>query len=270
MNRIRLLDILRGFAIIGTLGTNIWLFSALTNKQNNYFLGTNALWWDSFDSFLSTLFLFLVNGKLLGMLTILFGVGLEIKYQQALRRKWMWPGIYIWGSVLLFLDGILHYIFVIEADVLMSYGVTAIIVSFLAKLHEDRLIKWFYGIGVFHLINVVLLTVTTALFPLGNLTDMISSSVYSAGSWVDQWIYRVENFWVLRAEAIFIIPQNICLFIVGILLMRNKVFTVKTGIRTNIRRKLLTLGYVAVPLNLLSFLPYEFVFFQFDISLLLS
>jgi len=26
-HRIRLLDILRGFAILGTLGTNIWIFS---------------------------------------------------------------------------------------------------------------------------------------------------------------------------------------------------------------------------------------------------
>lgn len=46
MKRIVLLDILRGFAIVGTLGTNIWIFAYLGDL--NLVFG-NALepWWSS-------------------------------------------------------------------------------------------------------------------------------------------------------------------------------------------------------------------------------
>ncbi|PJN90676.1 DUF418 domain-containing protein [Bacillus sp. mrc49] len=259
MKRIRLLDILRGFAIIGTLGTNIWFFAALTNTQNDYLLG-EMMWWSSWDAFISSLFLFFVNGKLLSMLTIMFGIGLEIKRQQALRRDWEWPGIYIWGSVLLFLDGILHYVFVIEADVLMSYGITAIIVAFIAKLPQKKMLRWLYVMGTIHILNVTALTMAVSLSP-DDFSMSLSSPVYPTGTWAEQWIYRLDHFWLLRAEAIFIIPQNICLFIIGILLMRNKVFTVDTGIVINIRKKFIAFGFIAVPLNLLSFLPYEAALF---------
>ena len=72
MRRIRLLDILRGFAIIGTLGTNIWIF-ANAGKITSLF-GDGIPWWDSWDTFLSAVIAVFINGKLLGLLTIMFGM----------------------------------------------------------------------------------------------------------------------------------------------------------------------------------------------------
>ncbi|MGG0478035.1 hypothetical protein [Priestia megaterium] len=62
--RIRSLDILRGLAILGTLGTNIWLFAYL-GDINYIFTFTHNKWWLSGDDFLRILFLSLINGKLL-------------------------------------------------------------------------------------------------------------------------------------------------------------------------------------------------------------
>lgn len=96
IGRIRLLDILRGFAVLGTLGTNIWIFAHLGDLSyitTYHFSG----WWNA-DDFLRMAVLFLVNGKFLGLLTIMFGVGLELKYRQALRKGNTWPGVYIWTS----------------------------------------------------------------------------------------------------------------------------------------------------------------------------
>ena len=257
MKRIRLLDILRGFAIIGTIGTNVWVFAAVVNEHNDYL--TSAEWWLTADGFISSLFLFFVNGKLLAMLTIMFGIGLEIKRQQAVRSSRPWPGIYIWGSFLLFIDGILHYIFVIEVDVLMSYGITAIIVAYIAALPHKKMMRWFYGMGMIHLFNVTALTIIL-LSSDANISFTTASSVYSAGTWLEQIGYRIDNVWLLRIEAIFIIPQNIILFIAGILLMRNRTFSVDTGINIIIRKRLLKLGFIAVPLNLGVFLPPDAVF----------
>lgn len=138
-NRLRLLDILRGFAIMGTLGTNIWIFAHMGDL--NYVFSFNRMEWGvSFQEFVRVVVLFLVNGKLLGLLTIMFGIGLEMKYQQALRRGNAWPGVYIWTSIILLAEGFIHFTLVMEYDILMSYGITAIITAFIIK-GGDRAIR---------------------------------------------------------------------------------------------------------------------------------
>jgi hypothetical protein len=57
------------------------------------------------DDFLAASSLFVTNGEFLGLLTILFGVGLEIQYRSALQRGLTWPVRYLWRSVLLFFEG---------------------------------------------------------------------------------------------------------------------------------------------------------------------
>lgn len=136
--RIRSLDILRGLAILGTLGTNIWLFAYL-GDVNYIFTFTHNKWWLSGDDFLRILFLSLINGKSLGLLAIMFGVGLELKYQQSKRLNQTWPGRYIWLSLLLLMEGLLHFTFVLEYDILMSYAVTAIVVSFIVKMRKTMI-----------------------------------------------------------------------------------------------------------------------------------
>ncbi|MCB8043599.1 hypothetical protein JM654_03665 [Microbacterium oxydans] len=77
--RIASLDVIRGVAIIGTLASNIWLFRAFFGER------VIDIWWDDLLSAAS-------NGKFLGLLTIMFGIGLEIQRQAALRRESRWPG----------------------------------------------------------------------------------------------------------------------------------------------------------------------------------
>ena len=101
--RIRLLDILRGFAILGTLGTNIWIFANLGDLAY-VFTMDHAEWWSSVDDLIRLVVLFLVNGKLLGLLTIMFGVGLEFKYRQSLRKGTAWPR-YLFMDLLYFIAG---------------------------------------------------------------------------------------------------------------------------------------------------------------------
>jgi uncharacterized protein len=101
--RLEALDFLRGFAIIGTLGTNIWIFANAGNLgavfgQTNY---TSQL-----ETWLQHLTLFLTNGKFLGILTILFGVGLELQHQSAKKQGRAFLPAYLWRSLLLFLDGL--------------------------------------------------------------------------------------------------------------------------------------------------------------------
>ena len=261
--RIPLLDVLRGVAIFGTLGTNIWLFSKVGNPNSSAFLGGGLPWWGSWDAFLTTFTLFLTNGKFLGLLTILFGVGLEIQYRSAKRRGLPWPTRYLWRTALLFVEGFLHYLLVFEFDILMGYAVAAFVVAFLVGLSEKTIRRAMWVSGGLHL---VLAGGLSALFGAALLLDPQSltgpsvfteeaARIYTQGSWWDQVLYRLDNFAVYRAESVFIIPMNVFLFLLGVRLMRSDAFSPdETGRR--IRRRMLRWGLLlGLPLNLLYFVP---------------
>ncbi|MGE7090478.1 DUF418 domain-containing protein [Lysinibacillus sp. NPDC048646] len=252
--RLPLIDILRGFAVLGTLGTNIWIFAYLGDLS--YITTSNYSGWWSFDDFLRMFVLFLVNGKLLGLLTIMFGVGLQLKYQQSIRKGNAWPGVYIWTVLFLFVEGFIHFTLVMEYDILMSYAVTAIIVAFIVKAGDKAIHRALYLIGGFHALIILLILVSALLGANMSLPGNDSIvSIYQHGSWFEQIHNRITNFWFFRTEAIFIIPMNIFLFLMGVKLMRNGVFSPDEHGR-HLRKKLMSIGiYIGVPLNLLIFIP---------------
>ncbi|MFC9542427.1 DUF418 domain-containing protein [Lysinibacillus sp. NPDC056959] len=251
--RLPLIDMLRGFAVLGTLGTNIWIFAYLGDIS--YITTSNYSGWWSLNDFLRMVVLFFVNGKLLGLLTIMFGVGLELKYQQALRKGNAWPGMYIWTIVFLFMEGLIHFTFVMEYDILMSYAVTAIIVAFIVKFGDKAIKRALYVFGSFHAVMISLILVSVLLGANTSLAGVDPVSLYENGTWFEQIQYRLTNFLYYRTEAIFIIPMNIFLFLLGVKLMRNGVFSQNDKGR-QARQKLFKIGiFIGVPLNLLIFIP---------------
>ncbi|MGC6586934.1 DUF418 domain-containing protein [Paenibacillus sp. Dod16] len=254
-DRIRLLDILRGFAILGTLGTNIWIFAHAGDLR---YITTfdHSGWWGAND-LLRMIVLFLVNGKLLGLLTIMFGVGLEMKYRQAKRKGKPWPGVYLWAVLFLVFEGLLHFILVMEYDILMSYGVTAIIAAFIVKGGDRLIARTMNVIGSVFAIAILalagLMLASGASVSLGSFDDVVA--LYQEGTWMEQVQYRLANFLPLRMEAILVIPTNVFLFLLGIRFMRSGVFSPDENGKS-LRKRLFRLGiYVGVPLNLLIFVP---------------
>lgn len=252
--RIRLLDILRGVAVLGTLGTNIWIFAYLGDLS--YITTSNYTEWWIPEDLIRMVILFFVNGKWLGLLTIMFGVGLELKFQQACRKGNPWPGVYIWTSFILIMEGFIHFILVLEYDILMSYGVTAIIVSFIIKGGDKVIAKTMKVIGCFHGGFILLILVAGLLganLSLGSFQEVVL--LYKNAPWLEQVQYRLSNLVLLRSEAILIIPMNIFLFLLGVRMMRTGFFS-SDEMGKSKRVTLFKIGiYVGLPLNLLSFVP---------------
>jgi uncharacterized protein len=252
--RIQLLDILRGIAILGTFGTNIWIFAHLGDLS---YITTSSFsgWWQTED-LIRMIVLFLVNGKFLGLLTIMFGVGMELKYQQSVRKGSAWPGVYIWTASFLLMEGFIHYTLVMEYDILMSYGVTAIIVAFILKGGERLMNRTMKIIGSIHAIIIMFLLAVGLLganMSLGGYDDVVT--LYQGGSWIEHVQYRLSNFLFLRSEAIFILPMNTFLFLLGVRLMRSGYFAGDEKGKKQ-RKKLMKIGlYLGLPLNMLIFIP---------------
>ncbi|NJK46573.1 MAG: hypothetical protein HC933_22070 [Pleurocapsa sp. SU_196_0] len=222
--RIELLDVLRGFAILGTLGTNIWLF---VNAGNIGALLGSSGFSSGVERLVQQATLFFTNGKFLGMLTILFGVGLELQYQSARRRGTGFLIPYLWRATLLLLDGLIHFFLILEFDILMGYAITAMLVAFIVTRGERvmRTATW-VALGV-HIVLVSALTAVLMFTPASDLERALGdtaeiSRVYLNGSYLDDVAYRAANFWSLRAEAIFVIPMGVVLFLFGVMLTRAK------------------------------------------------
>lgn len=241
------LDVLRGVAILGTLGTNIWIFTnpeGLVGYLRNTFRPAEA--WEP----VQTLAQHLAQGKFLGLLTVMFGIGLAIQQQSARRRGEPWPGAYPWRALLLFVDGLVNYLLFTEFDVLTGYAVTGLIVAYVLSL---RLRKQWIVITVAAAIHLAILMVLVAALGFGNNTGPggpLERNPYAHGSFIDLVAFRVDNLLLFRAEVIAILPMSIALFLVGAALLRNGILELR-GAR--LRRRLMIAGFaVAAPLDALA------------------
>ncbi|WIM71856.1 hypothetical protein QP028_09805 [Corynebacterium suedekumii] len=164
--RIIALDVLRGIAILGTLLTNIWIFSqSAWDDDGDRAQGALAVFNRVADVGLNLF----TDGKFIGLLTIMFGIGLEIQRQSAIRRGEPWPGRYPWRALVLILNGLLNYIFIFEFDVLMGYGLTGLVVAaVMATSPKTQKIWMVIGIGA----HLLMIGVFTALPRLVGESDL--------------------------------------------------------------------------------------------------
>ena len=244
--RIASLDVLRGVAILGTLATNIWIFTD-PGGFLGYLLDDNAsttpAGWAAVEAVLQQL----SQGKFLGLLTLMFGIGLEIQRRSALRAGRRWPGRYPVRAALLFLDGVLHYLLVVEFDVLMGYAVTGAVVAYLLATSERAQRTWMVAAAGVHVVLLGLGTAALTAAPAPPAPGVIGPNPYADGSWWDLVLLRVDNAVLFRIEPVFIQALSVALFLLGARLLRAGALAPEG---TALRRRLLVVGAVALPVDL--------------------
>ncbi|MDI6097016.1 DUF418 domain-containing protein [Actinoplanes sp. NEAU-A12] len=244
-SRIQLLDVLRGVAILGTLGTNIWIFTDPRGPAGALIPPESA-------GVVETLLRMVSNGKFLALLTLLFGVGLELQYRSALRRGRRWPGWYLWRAVLLLAEGALHYLLIFEWDVLMAYALVSILIAGMVG-RSDRAVRACMAVAAtLHLAFIGLLTVAGVDGGGSDAAVPGGADLYRLGGYPEQVAARIEGVWLYRSESILIIPLTVLLFLAGSRLLRAGVFTAGPAGRS-LRGRLAVVGLgIGLPLNLLT------------------
>lgn len=255
--RLLLLDVLRGIAILGTLGTNIWIFTHPGGE-----LGFIA----DVDAF-STLpegpitagalaesaVRFVANGKFLAMLTVLFGVGVAIQYRSAAKRGLVWPGAYKWRALILFVEGTVHFVFIFAFDVLMGYAVVALVVAWLLGRSERAQRIVFYAAGATHVALMSLVTAgaaATGAISGADRPDPAANELFASGDYPGQIMFRLENAVGLRFEPVFCFLLLLFLFLLGVRLFRAGAFSPDARGRVlRVRMALIGIG-VGLPLNI--------------------
>lgn len=246
--RLPALDVLRGIAILGTLATNVWI---MTDPEGlpGYLARLGAPATDP-AMWTERVLQQLAQGKFLGLLTVMFGVGLAIQQSSAARAGRRWPGGYPVRAGLLLLDGVLNFLLVAEFDVLMGYAVTGLIVAFVlarAERTRRRVLVAAAGVHV-AMLTLVAVAMVAAAPSAASERAPLTPNPYADGSFGDLVVFRWEHVGVFRAEALFVLPMSIVLFLLGARLFRAGVFEAR-GAR--LRRRLIVFGFgVAAPIDL--------------------
>lgn len=239
--RIAALDVLRGLAILGTFGTNVWIFTYPGGVAGFVAAGFPS------GGAVETALRALANGKFLALLTLLFGVGLELQYRSATRRGMPWPGRYLVRVVILFVEGLMHYVLVFEFDVLMGYAITSLLVAYLIGRSDRVVAAWMVGVGGLYV--AALGAGTVALLALPDDSGTAAVRAGATVSWLAQVRNRLDAFVLYRLEMVVIVPSAIVLFLLGSRLLREGAFD-DTAAGAQIRVRLMVLGFgVGAPLN---------------------
>ncbi|MEX3504698.1 DUF418 domain-containing protein [Corynebacterium sp. LK2510] len=258
-SRIVALDVARGIAILGTLATNIWIFAGVSSASLDALFSSGGFTLagevaaGTPGAVVDTVLHLVTDGKFLGLLTIMFGIGMEIQRQSALRHGKRWPGGYYWRAALLAIEGLLNYIFVFEFDVLMAYGLTALAIAPVVARSErvQKVLMWVAL--VVHVAVIALLDTFLALaFHLATeeeLAEMADSLQFyeSTDSYAAMVRTRLTDFVDGRMEMPVLITMGLAMFLVGARLYRAGLFHAE---RARLRRKVLVVGLVVgLPLD---------------------
>ncbi|GAB3447035.1 DUF418 domain-containing protein [Streptomonospora sediminis] len=269
--RLPLLDVLRGAAILGTLATNIWIFAApeaefgVLSGSTQLVDAAGLLADPSPGAAAEALLRFTANGKFLALLTLLFGAGLAIQFRSAARRGQRWPGRYKWRALFLFAEGAVHFTLVFAWDVLMGYAAVSIVVAWLLTRSQRAQTAVLWAMGGVHIALMALLTTAMAAAgPAGGSAtgpDPATVRLYAEGGYLEQVAARLQNIAVLRIEPVLTFALMMCLFLVGVRLLRAGAFDPGAA-GESLRKRLMGWGLGAgLPLNLATTLAGEAFFF---------
>ncbi len=233
--RVVSLDVLRGFALLGILISNMLHFS-----QPLDLMGFRGGWWlGPGDRTADWISIFLVEGKFYPLFSFLFGLGFSIQMDRAASRGLDFRAIYRRRLFILMGFGLAHGIFLWEGDVLMPYAVCGFALLLFQNRKPRTLSLW---AAVLILLPALLILAIGLLMGAlaGNpeFAKVMQESVaedaqvrrelveaFVTGSYADAVSHRIGELVVMVPLIMIFAPAFLGLFLVGLLAGRMRILT---------------------------------------------
>ncbi|MGD2078854.1 MAG: M20/M25/M40 family metallo-hydrolase, partial [Chloroflexota bacterium] len=240
--RITAVDVLRGFAIFGILLINIYGFSGLQlNPQSST---------DSLDRLVMILMILLAQAKFYSLFSFLFGWGMSIQLERAVRKGINFVRLYLRRMFVLLLFGLLHGIFLWPGDILTTYAVLGTLLILFRKTSPRRILIWVVVFLLLAIVTVVpgqaldtareLYAEITAFMRAGNVPPQ---SIYSHGSYWEITQRRMGEFFTSQSWFIYWLGNVFAMMLLGLYAGKRRIFHDIEG-NLNLLRKTLWVGLV--------------------------
>ncbi len=223
--RIIIVDVLRGFALLLiVLIHSVEHFEFYTPPKVNFLFSSE------FDRQIFDSVLLLISGKAYSIFALLFGLSFYIQMDSKAQKNINYRWGFVWRMCVLFIIGLIHSL-IFRGDILHIYAILSLAIVSLYKVKINYL--WIIAVLLFIQIPTIYNLVQSFLDPDAKFINPLSvywregRIAYSSGSFKEVVQY---NLWQGRSSVYswcygngrFI--QLIGLFIVGLILGRNKVF----------------------------------------------
>lgn len=262
-----ILDVIRGFALLGILLMNIEYFQ---RALQNLMLGFNsdqagidyAVAWFSFS---------FIQGKFYAMFSLLFGLGFIVFMDRALQRgvaaKWLFSR----RLLVLLCIGVAHLFLIWGGDILHLYAAIGLLLLLFVQTPVKRLWRW--GLALYLVPSVLMWLGAVAILtaqqaPDGGAEMMAGFAedraklmadiakgeiIYASGGYWDvvQWrIYEWRALY-LGGGIVFFVPMILGLFLIGAALGRANVFA-DSKAHSGLFSRMMLFGYgVGIPAALI-------------------
>ena len=160
--RIQVIDILRGFSILGILMVNLQVF-----LNPDTLLGVSSSAESVLDQIAEFIIIFFAEGKFYTLLSLLFGIGFALQFNRAKAKGQNPIRFFPRRLLVLLLFGILHSILLWDGDILTLYAVMGLVLLFFRETPSHKL----FGAAI---VLLVIATILLALlFPFSLFVDRL-------------------------------------------------------------------------------------------------
>ena len=230
--RIQVLDVLRGFALIGILIINAMSILAVKGSTPAFTVDIpNA------DRVLQDLILFFIESKFFTLFSLLFGIGFAIQIQSAERQGTAFLPRISRRMAGLLVFGVLHILLFWDGDILVIYAITGTILILFRKTAFVRIKRWIISLlavpGVLVLI-ILAYTLIARLSPSGSESFVKSDASLAkefANTQATQTLLqngflqgigeRIHTYLELSPLLFSRIPTVLAMFLIGLYLGRS-------------------------------------------------
>jgi uncharacterized protein len=223
--RIAVIDILRGFALLGILLMNMEAFSGPLDLS---FTGIDPHWQGA-DYWADAAIYVLVQGKFFTLFSLLFGAGFSVMAQRAESAGRAFVPFYLRRSAALLLIGLCHALLVWSGDILVIYA----LISMLLLACREAPRSWLPAMGAISYLGAAALVLLLGALmswmasmehaqePLreaiaqAQRTIELQRQAYAHGSWVQAVGQRVRDLGAMLSGIFVIGPEVLGMFLIG-------------------------------------------------------
>lgn len=227
--RIEIMDVLRGFALLGILLMNI---EGMAGPLFQSFSGLDPALTGA-DRIADALIYILVQGKFYTLFSLLFGMGFAVMSTRAEARGQPFAGVYWRRSLVLLVIGVIHGLLIWSGDILLMYA----LLSFFLLAFRNVPAKWLPWIaGLTYLASsgmMLLLGLVGSAMQLdpaagadwnremakagAEMSAMLEAqrSAYGSGTYLEAVIQRAKDVGFMLSNLLFIGPTVFGMFLFG-------------------------------------------------------
>lgn len=249
--RIHLLDVIRGFALFGIVLVNMPTF-----LHPILFLPTEGLpvQHTALDEWIRLFFNMFVQTKFYTIFSFLFGAGFFLFMHRAEQKQLPMKTMYVRRILVLFLVGMLHFVFLWHGDILHTYALAGFILLLFYRKEQRSVLRWAWFLLIIYQLMMLLILLVPADPSLENPAEKLALAiqaiqVYQDGTWSEWMQFRMTHeFPIVLENEPFAVITVLPLFLFGFACARQGIIQRSMDYLSAIKRVWWTSLSLSIPL----------------------